>query len=82
MTLTEQLERHRAASRTRMPRDVQDTLHRATEALRASGIMDGVLKTGDRAPDFVLASASGSAASLAELRAHGPVVMSFFRGKW
>jgi hypothetical protein len=82
MTLKEQLERHRAASRQRMAPDVQETLHRATEALRESGIMAGVLRAGSRAPDFTLPNALGAPVSLAELRARGPVVLSFFRGKW
>jgi hypothetical protein len=29
-------------------------MHRATEELRSSGIMDNILKAGDRAPDFIL----------------------------
>jgi hypothetical protein len=82
MTLKEQLERHRAASRQRRPTEVQETLDRATEALRGSGIMAGVLRVGDRAPDFTLPNAHGVPVSLAELRARGPVVLSFFRGKW
>ena len=82
MTLKEQLDRHRAASRARFSKDVQETMHRATEALRNSGIMAGALKTGDRAPDFTLPDASGSPVNLAGLRAGGPVVLSFFRGKW
>jgi peroxiredoxin len=57
-------------------------LDRATEALRGSGIMAGVLRVGDRAPDFTLPNAHGVPVSLAELRARGPVVLSFFRGKW
>jgi hypothetical protein len=82
MTLEEQLERHRAASRRRMAPDVQEALHRATEALRDSGILARVLRAGDRAPDFTLPNAHGVAVDLAGLRARGPVVLSFFRGKW
>jgi hypothetical protein len=82
MTLKEQLERHRAASRQRMPENVQDVLHRATKALRDSGILARVLRAGDRAPDFTLPNAHGVPVNLAELRARGPVVLSFFRGKW
>jgi AhpC/TSA family len=82
MTLKEQLERHRAASRQRMPPDVQEALHQATEALRDSGILTRVLRAGDRAPDFTLPNAHGVSVTFAGLRARGPVVLSFFRGKW
>jgi peroxiredoxin len=44
--------------------------------------MAGVLRAGSRAPDFTLPNALGAPVSLAELRARGPVVLSFFRGKW
>lgn len=41
-------------------REDVDIMHRATGELRSSGIMDKVLKAGDRAPDFVLPSALGA----------------------
>ena len=57
-------------------------MHRATDDLRASGIMDRVLKAGDRMPLFDLENTRGESVSSADLLAKGPLVVSFFRGKW
>ena len=50
--------------------------------LRAAGIGDAALRAGDACPEFVLPSAEGSLVSSADLIARGPVVLSFYRGKW
>jgi peroxiredoxin len=57
-------------------------MHQATEDLRASGIMDRIAKMGSIAPDFTLPNAAGQPVGLAGLRARGPVVVSFYRGRW
>jgi peroxiredoxin len=51
-------------------------------ALARTGFMDHALKTGEVFPDFMLPNAEGRLVSLAEIRAAGPVVISFFRGEW
>lgn len=40
------------------------------------------LKSGDRAPDFQLASADGQFVRSSEILSHGPAVLSFYRGAW
>jgi peroxiredoxin len=57
-------------------------MHKAVEDLRASGIMERVARVGAPAPDFTLPNVAGQAVSLAALRARGPVVLSFYRGRW
>lgn len=57
-------------------------MERNTAALIASGQADRALKAGDRAPDFELEDSNGNRVSLSELRANGPVVLSFYRGVW
>ena len=47
-----------------------------------AGIGRDALKTGDTCPEFVLASAEGELVAAADLLARGPVVLSFYRGKW
>jgi peroxiredoxin len=44
--------------------------------------MDRVAKVGGPAPDFTLPNVAGQPVSLAALRARGPVVLSFYRGRW
>ena len=57
-------------------------MHRSIEDLRASGIMEHVVKRGAAAPDFTLPNAAGTPVALKELVGRGPVVLSFYRGRW
>jgi len=57
-------------------------MHRAIEELRASGIMDRVIKVGDRLPSFALPNAYGQEVRSGDLLAKGPLVLTFFRGAW
>lgn len=82
MSLREKLDAHKAKSSAGRSPEVAETLRRATEELRASGIMERVLKAGARAPQFVLPNAQGTVISSAELLRNGPLVVSFYRGHW
>lgn len=82
MTLTEKLAATRAASAGRIPPDKAAIMHRATEDLRRSGILDRILKVGSAAPAFELANHDGRRIASAPLLARGPLVVSFFRGSW
>jgi peroxiredoxin len=55
---------------------------RAAAALEASGIASRALGVGDTAPDFELPDPSGLLVRLRDLRAEGPVIVSFYRGQW
>jgi hypothetical protein len=82
MSLEEKLAAIREMAKTRQPPEVRAVMHQTTEDLRASGIMDRVVKIGAPAPDFTLPNVAGQPVSLAALRARGPVVLSFYRGRW
>jgi len=82
MSLQEQLDTARAQSKTRVPAEAQVVMQRSIDELRASGILNRVPKIGDRAPDFTLPNAGGQLIGLAALLAKGPVVLSFYRGRW
>jgi hypothetical protein len=82
MTLQEKLDSLREASRTRVPPETRAVMQRSVDDLRASGILDRVARVGQPAPDFALPDAAGRSVSLRELRARGPVVLSFYRGRW
>ena len=64
------------------PPDRVATMHRAVEELRASGATDRVLKAGDKAPDFVLPNAAKQPVDSRALLAKGPLVVTFYRGRW
>lgn len=82
MSLEAKLAAIREMAKTRQPPEVRAVMQKATEDLRASGIMDRVVKVGAPAPDFTLPNMAGQPVSLAVLRARGPVVLSFYRGRW
>jgi len=50
--------------------------------LKETGVGQGALQAGDMCPDFMLANAQGELVSSAELLQRGPLVLSFYRGKW
>ena len=82
MSLQARLDRIRESFQKEAPPAVLEVFHRVTEDLRNSGIVDGILGEGDRAPDFALVDTHGRTTSLAALREKGPVVLAFFRGDW
>jgi len=82
MSLQEQLDALRTQSKTRIPPEAQVVMQRSIDEVRASGILSHVPKVGDLAPDFALPNAMGELIGLKSLRARGPVVVSFYRGRW
>ena len=64
------------------PERLEFSEHTVAE-LFATGIEDRILKVGDQAPSFALQDArTGKTVSSADLLALGPLVVSFFRGRW
>ncbi len=82
MSLADKLSATRTASVGRIPPDKQAIMHRATEDLRRSGIVDRIVPVGGQMPAFDLANYDGRRVTSADLIAHGPLVLSFFRGSW
>ena len=82
MSLEDKLAATRTAPAGRVPPDKQAIMHRATEELRRSGILQRIVPVGGPAPAFALANHDGRRVSSAELLARGPLVVSFFRGSW
>ncbi len=82
MALQEKLDKLKADFEAKAPKDALEIMHRATDDLRNSGVMQGVLKNGDTAPDFELKSADENPIGLKDLLTSGPVVLSFYRGRW
>jgi hypothetical protein len=59
-----------------------EIMHWATEELRRSGLAGRARKVGDLAPAFELDNQDGQLMGSADLLAHGPLVITFFRGHW
>ncbi len=82
MSLKDRLDTIKAAAETRIPAETRAVMERAIDDVRAAGILERVVKVGQPAPDFTLPDTDGKPVSLGPLVARGPVVLSFFRGRW
>lgn len=82
MTLKEKLDALIAQTEKQAPAQALEVMHRATAALKNSGIMDGVVKAGDPLPHFTLNNAEGTPVRSEDILKHGPMVLIFYRGAW
>ena len=82
MSLAQKLADISAAGAEKIPKEWQAVMASSLAELRASGIMDGVIKVGDKLPDFALENDDGSTVSSQALLAEGPLVVTIFRGHW
>ncbi|MFM5292958.1 peroxiredoxin-like family protein [Aeromonas veronii] len=81
-TLEQKIKEYDAIKRTKVPGDVLAVMEGVTEALRASGLGQGALVTGDQFPDFALPDQHGVVRPLSHYLAEGPVVLNIYRGGW
>ena len=82
MSLAEILDRTRTAAEAKRPPEIVAEMHRAVDELRSSGAVDRIIKAGERMPSFRLPNQDGQAVDSATLLARGPLVVTFYRGKW
>lgn len=82
MSLQKKLSALKKGIEAQAPKEAVEIMHGATEDLEKSGILDGTVKVGDQAPNFSLKNADDQEFSLKDLLSRGPVVLSFYRGKW
>ena len=82
MSLQEKLDAYKEGMAKQAPKEALEIMHRATVDLQNSNTMEGVVKVGDKAPDFELKNAADKLVRLRDLLADGPLVLSFYRGKW
>jgi len=82
MSLSEKLTAIREGAKGKIPPDKLAVMHRATDDLRASGILQRVVKVGDKFPPFELSNARGALVASRDLLGLGAVVLTIFRGHW
>ena len=82
MSLNDELKALRARAEARRPPEIVATMRRAVDELRASGAPARVLKVGDAAPAFGLPDAEGRIVESTALLARGPLIATFYRGRW
>ncbi|MBK5241354.1 peroxiredoxin-like family protein [Clostridium sp.] len=64
------------------PKDIIDLFKRQAEKLAHKEIEKTALKPGDKLPDFELENSIGEKINSYDLLSNGPLVISFYRGKW
>lgn len=62
--------------------DNQSINERAIRDLADAGLAQRILPVGAKAPEFSLPDQHGKTVSSLELLTHGPLIISFFRGRW
>ena len=82
MSLKEKLDGRREEFKTDSAPGSPGDHAQGTEDLRNSGILDRALKVGDRGPGFELKNVEGNLVRSYELLKSGPLVLTFYRGKW
>ena len=82
MTLQEKLDAHKKEFVSKVPPEVLTVMKEAAEELDRSGLMARTIKVGDMAPDFALSNTDGEAVALGGLLDKGPLILSFYRGRW
>ncbi len=82
MSLKEELNALRLRLEAGRDPGVVAKMHQAVEELRLSGAADQVLKVGAKAPEFVLPNADEHPIDSKALLAKGPLVVTFYRGRW
>lgn len=82
MSLQQKIAEYKEQFLAEVPPEKAALMAKATEELEQSGILDGILKEGDLAPDFSLLDPAGNPVSLSGLRGQGNVVLTFYRGVW
>lgn len=82
MSLKDDLRALRERAEAKRPPEIVAAMHRAVDELRASGAPGRVLKPGDPMPVFALPDGNERMVDSAALLARGPLVVTFYRGRW
>ena len=82
MTFQEKLAKLKDRIEGKMPAAYLDIMHNATHDLEQSGILEKVLKLGQKAPVFNLKNQDGQLVSSEEILSKGALVLTFYRGIW
>ncbi|MBW6510362.1 MAG: hypothetical protein K0A94_12570 [Desulfuromonadales bacterium] len=80
--LKEQLENLKVAAAKKISPEIMKKMLKSRMTVEGSGILDRTIRRGEIIPDFSLPDTQGKSVALAELRAHGPVLITLYRGVW
>lgn len=81
-SLKAEIDAYKAASKDKVPGEIQAIMRQATADLVFSGIANRALQSGDTMPDFTLPNQHGKPRRLSDYLADGSVVLNIYRGGW
>lgn len=81
-TLKERLDHMKANPGKVIPAAAKATMSQATQELRDSGILSRIPAPGSQLPPFELPDSDGAIRRSADFLAHGPLILTFYRGGW
>ena len=82
MNLPDKLNELKANFEKQAPKEALEIMHKATDDLRKSGILERVLKVGDKAPEFELENTVGEIIRSKDILSDRLMVLTFYRGRW
>ena len=82
MSLKDKLDAIKQGAAARIPPQTLSLMEAATRSLRESGILERVIRPGQRLPPFALSNQNGAQIRAEDLLARGAVVLTVFRGHW
>lgn len=82
MILKKKLEEMAEESKKKFPQDALQQLVESRKELAESGVKDGIISVKGILPPFDLEDEDGRSVSSEDLLAEGPLIMTFFRGRW
>lgn len=80
--LEEKLARVSEGSSQQLSEETLQTMQAHTRELEEARRVEDAVGEGDRAPDFELTATTGTTIRFSEEVARGPVILSFYRGRW
>ena len=81
-SLQERLDRIREGFLESAPKEAVAVMHRATEELRAAGLVERIPGPGKSLPAFELLDSERKRVRSSDLLGQGPLVVTFYRGLW
>ncbi|MGD2187493.1 MAG: redoxin domain-containing protein [Desulfobacterales bacterium] len=82
MNLQDKLNALRANFEKQAPKEALEIMHKATDDLRKSGILERVLKIGETIPEFELENTEGQLIRSKDILSNRIIILTFYRGKW
>jgi peroxiredoxin len=82
MTLQDKLDKQKIQLESQLPQEARAAMYQAIGDLIASNQALHAIQAGDRAPVFALPDSDGHLISSLDLLKDGPLVLTFFRGRW